>query len=380
MTMAEDRTLQVRPRAAAEVIAPYVPGRSIEEVKRDYGLNDVVKLASNENPFGPSPRAIEAAATALAGVHRYPDGASRDLREALARRHGLERENVIMGNGSDEVIMLLALAYLDSGSEAVLAAPPYSVHRTAVLVAHGKIISVQLRHHTHDLAAMAAAATERARLIMVANPHNPTGTAVTEGDLRRLAVTAPEHVVIIVDEAYYDFVDDDLRFTARDLLDRHPNVVTVRTFSKVHGLSGLRVGYGLAHSDIVSPLDRIRPPFGLNSVAQAAALAALSDSEYMARVIAETRGGRARLLEIARGHGLKAIPSQANFVLMRVGDSTAFTESLLRLGVIVRPGENLGMPGWVRVSVGTCEELDRFDAALDRVAIQSQQTGWGSDG
>jgi histidinol-phosphate aminotransferase len=384
MTMAEDsatpRGYPVQPRLGVEAIAPYVPGRSIEEVKHDYGLNDVVKLASNENPFGPSPRAVEAAAAALGGVHRYPDGASRDLRAALARHHGLERENVIMGNGSDEVITLLALAYLDEGSEAVLAVPPYSVHRTAVLVGYGKIVSVPLRHYTHDLAAMAAAVTERVRLIMVANPHNPTGTAVTEDDLRRLAAVAPERVVIIVDEAYYDFVDDDLRFTARDLLDRYPNVVTVRTFSKVHGLPGLRAGYGLAHPDIVSTLDRIRPPFGLNSVAQVAALAALSDSEYLARVVAQTREGRSRLLEIARRRGLEAIPSQANFVLMRVGDSTVFTESLLRLGVIVRPGEDLSMPGWVRVSVGTPEELDRFDAALDRVAVETQQRVWGSDG
>ena len=354
----------VRPRPDLVALEPYVPGRPAEEVKRIYGLADVVKLASNENPFGPSPHAVAAAASALPGVNSYPDGGAVALRERLAYLFGLTRDNVVVGNGSDEIILLLALAYVEPGAEAVLAVPPYSIHRTAVLTAGGVPVGVALRDHTHDLEAMAAAVTARTAIIYVANPHNPTGTAVDAAALRRFVESVPPRVLIAVDEAYYDFVDDNLRHSARDLLDAHPNVVAMRTFSKAYGLAGLRSGYGLADRRIVSMVDRIRPPFGLNSVAQAAALAALDDAEYVASVVADTRAGRVRLLEIARRHGLEAVPSQANFVLMHVGDSVGATEALLRRGVIVRPGENLGVPGWIRVSVGTSGEITRFEDAL----------------
>ncbi len=378
------RESRMRPRTALARMTPYVPGRSAEEVRRAYGLGDipVVKLASNENPFGPSPRAVEAAARALGDVSRYPDGAAAALRDRLAARFGLARENVTVGNGSDEVILLLALAYLEPGAEAVLAAPPYAIHTKAILTAGARPIAVALADDTHDLPAMADAVGDRTRVVFVTNPHNPTGTAVPAAALRELAARVPPHVLLIVDEAYHDFVDDDARHSGRDLLDLYPHVVTLRTFSKAYGLAGLRAGYALAHRDVVETLDRIRPPFGLNSMAQAAALAALDDEEHVARVVAATRQGRARLLDIARRYGLRAIPSQTNFVLMRPfpllspessgapttpDDSGPLVEGLLRRGVIVRPGENLGMPGWIRVSVGTADDLDRFEHALAAV-------------
>jgi histidinol-phosphate aminotransferase len=357
--------LEVRPREAVAGLAPYVPGRHAEAVKRQYGLDEVTKLASNENPFGPSPRAVAAARQALEGVHAYPDGASLALRDRLAEQHGLARENVVVGNGSDEIILLLALSYLEPGAEAILAAPPYSIHRTAVVASGGTPIGVPLRAYTHDLEAMAGVVTDRTGLVFIANPHNPTGTFLDAAALRRFVEALPPWVLLAVDEAYHEFVDDVLRHTARDLLDDHPNVVTMRTFSKTYGLAGLRAGYALAHPEVVATLDRIRPPFGLNAVAQAAALAALDDHEYVARVVAETRAGRERLLEIARKRGLEVVPSQANFVVMRAGDSTSLSEALLRRGVIVRPGENLGLPGWIRVSVGTADEIERFAAALE---------------
>lgn len=355
---------QAPPRPDIAALAPYVPGRPASEVKRLLGLHDVAKLASNENPFGPSPRAVEAAAQALATVHGYPDGGSVALRERLAAGFDLGRDNVMVGNGSDEIILLLALAYLEPGDEVVLAAPPYAIHRNATLIAGGRPLGVPLRDQRHDLQAMAAAVTPRTRLIFVTNPHNPTGTVVTAGELQRFAVAIPPMVLLVVDEAYHDFVDDELRYTARHLLAAHPNVVTLRTFSKAYGLAGLRAGYALAHPSIVAILDRIRPPFGLNAVAQAAALAALDDVAYVEQVVRQIRAGRVRLLEAARRHGLEAVPSQANFVLMYAGDSVGLTERLLRRGVIVRPGENLGVPGWIRVSAGTDAEIDRFDAAL----------------
>ena len=361
-------------------MAPYVPGRPADEVKVLFGLDHVVKLASNENPFGPSPRAVEAARHALAGVHSYPDGGSVALRDALAGRFSLARDNVAVGNGSDEIILLLALAYLERGDEAVLAAPPYSIHRSAVLTAGGVAVGVPLRDYVHDLDAMAAAVTARTRLIFLANPHNPTGTAVDPSHLHRFAAGMPSHALLVVDEAYLDFADDALRHSARDLLDEYPNVVTLRTFSKAYGLAGLRAGYALAHPGVVATLDRIRPPFGLNAVAQAAALAALDDVEHVAHVIAQTRAGRARLMEIARRHDCEAIPSQANFVLMNVGDSMGLAAALLRHGVIVRPGENLGVPGWIRVSVGTSPDLELFEAALDTyIRSVTPPHGWDAE-
>jgi len=357
-----------RPRLDIAALSAYVPGRAAEEVRQRYGLDDVVKLASNENPIGPSPRAVAAATAALTASNRYPDGASTALRERLAAVYRLAPANVIVGNGSDEIILLLALAYLQPGETAVMAAPPYAIHRSAVAIAGGVVAGVALKDHVHDLDAMAAAVGEGVKLVFVANPHNPTGTHFDRDALRCFAARIPAHALLVVDEAYHDYVDDAARHTARDLLDDYPNVVTLRTFSKAHGLAGLRAGYALAHEDVVGMLDRIRPPFDLNIAAQAAAQAALDDDAHVRHVARENRAGRARLMAIARRHGLTTVPSEANFVLMRVDDSLALTEALMARGVIVRPGENLGMPGWIRVSVGTSDDLDRFERAIERVA------------
>jgi len=365
--MSTEQARPGRPRPDVAALAPYVPGRPAGEARRQYGLDHVTKLASNENPFGPSPRAVAAATAALTESNRYPDGAATALRERLADLYGLERANVVVGNGSDEIILLLALAYLQPGQSAVMAAPPYAIHCSAVVTAGGAPVGVALCGHAHDLDAMVAALTDDTRLVFVANPHNPTGTHLERADLRRFAARIPLAVLLVVDEAYHDYVDDGLRHTARELLDDYPNVVTLRTFSKAHGLAGLRAGYALAHPDVVGTLDRIRPPFGVNLAAQAAALAALDDTEHVRYVARENRAGRARIMEIARRHGLETVTSETNFVLIRVGDSTAATEQLMRRGVIVRPGENLGMPGWIRVSVGTREDLDRFEQALSEV-------------
>jgi histidinol-phosphate aminotransferase len=358
-----------RPRPDIAALSAYVPGRSAEDVRRRYGLDEdeVVKLASNENPFGPSPRAVAAATAALTMSNRYPDGASTALRERLGAVYALAPDNVIVGNGSDEMILLLALAYLRSGDTAVMAAPPYAIHRNAVVIAGGIVSGLALKDHVHDLDAMAAAVGADTKLVFVANPHNPTGTHLERDVLRHFAAQIPAHVLLVVDEAYHDYVDDAVRHTARDLLDDYPNVVTLRTFSKAHGLAGLRAGYALAHEDVVGILDRIRPPFDLNIAAQAAALAALDDDAHVRHVARENRAGRARLRAIARCHGLTTVPSETNFVLMQVDDSVALTEALMARGVIVRPGENLGMPGWIRVSVGTSDDLDRFERAMDSV-------------
>jgi len=374
MTIVEDNksdgVLGVRPRAFVAGLAPYVPGRPAAEVQQVYNLDAVVKLASNENPFGPSPLAIAAAMAAVSGVNSYPDGAATALRDRVGALYGRDRHSIVVGNGSDEVILLLALAYVGPGDEAVLAAPPYAIHRRAVLTAGGTPVSVPLRHDVHDLETMAAAMTDRTRLVFVANPHNPTGTIVTRAALHAFAARVPSTALLVVDEAYHDYVDADLRFTAADFLADFPNVVTLRTFSKAHGLAGLRVGYGVAHPAVVATLDRIRPAFGLNAVAQVAALAALDDLAHVAHTVEATRLGRARLARIATVHGLAVVSSQANFMLLQVGDSMAVAEALLQRGLIVRPGENLGAPGWIRVSVGTDDDMERFGTALAAVLAE----------
>ena len=362
-----------RPRPDIAALSAYVPGRSAAEVRRRYGVDEVVKLASNENPFGPSPHAIAAATTALAASNRYPDGASTALRERLAAVYRLAPANVIVGNGSDELILLLALAYLQPGETAVMAAPPYAILRSAVAIAGGAVAGVALKDYVHDLDAMADAVGEDTKLVFVANPHNPTGTHLGRDVLRRFAARIPTHVLLVVDEAYHDYVDDAVRHTARDLLGDYPNVVTLRTFSKAHGLAGLRAGYALAHENVVGTLDRIRPPFDLNIAAQAAALAALDDDAHVRHVARENRAGRARLIAIARRHGLTTVPSETNFVLIQVDDSAALTEALMARGVIVRPGGNLGMPGWIRVSVGTNDDLDRFERAMELVGSRKSE-------
>src|SRR5205085_9740018 len=283
--MTSIKELGVRPRADVVAMAPYVPGRPADEVKAQFGLNRVVKLASNENPFGPSPRAGEAARHALAGVASYPDGGAVALRDALAGRFDLARDNVAVGNGSDEIILLLALAYLERGDDAVLAVPPYSIHRSAVLTAGGVAVGVPLHDYVHDLDAMAAAVTARTRLIFLANPHNPTGTAIAPSHLHRFIAGMPSHALLVVDEAYLDFVDDALRRSARVLLDEYPNVVTLRTFSKVYGLAGLRAGHALVHPGVLMTCDRILPPYGFNPVVQAAVPAAWHRLEHVAHLV-----------------------------------------------------------------------------------------------
>ncbi len=356
-----------RPRPDIATLSAYVPGRSAAEVRRRYRVDEVVKLASNENPFGPSPRAVAAATAALAASNRYPDGGATALRARLAAVYHLAPANVIVGNGSDEIILLLALAYLRPGETAVMAAPPYAIHRSAVTIAGGVVAGVALADHVHDLDAMTAAVGADTKLVFVTNPHNPTGTHLDRDVLRRFAAHIPARTLLVVDEAYHDYVDDAVRHTARDLLGDYPNVVTLRTFSKAHGLAGLRAGYALAHKDVVGTLDRIRPPFDLNIAAQAAALAALDDEAHVRHVARENRAGRARLMAIARRHGLTTVPSETNFVLIQADASVTLTEALMARGVIVRPGENLGMPGWIRVSVGTNDDLDRFEEAMDDV-------------
>lgn len=350
-------------RRAVREMKPYVPGKPIEDVQRELGLVDVVKLASNESPIGPSPRAVRAAAEALAKSHLYPEPTSRALREALARRWGTRPEGVLVGNGSDEVFRLLAETYLEPGDAVVAPTPSFSVYKMVAQLAGARCVEVPLTGFDHDLPAMAHAAQE-ARLVFVCSPNNPTGTAFSASAFEDFMGRVPGSCIVVLDEAYAEF-NDDPAFDARAWLGRWRNLVVSRTFSKAYGLAGLRLGYAFADPDLLAPLFTTRDPFGVNRAAQEAGLAALDDEEHLRRTRDVVREGRRVLTEGFGALGLDAVPSRANFILVHVGpDAKAVAERLLRVGFVVRYTASFGLPEHFRVSVGTEDQNRRFLDAL----------------
>ena len=358
--------LKVHPDIAS--LVPYVPGKPVEELERELGIAKAVKLASNENPLGPSPKALAVIAEAAATVNRYPDGGAHRLRTALADRWKVSLDQVIPGNGSDEIIGLLAQAFLSPGNEAVMADQTFVIYKMAVTAVHGVPVIVPLKDWRHDLSAMAEAVTDRTRLLFLCNPNNPTGTMVTAAEVDALMARLPEQVIAVFDEAYYEYVQsrdfpDSLRY-----VQQGRNAIVLRTFSKIYGLAGLRIGYGLTTGEIAGYLNRVRPPFNANSLAQRAALAALSDEEHVSRSRALNQSEMARVRTGLAGLGFQAVPSEANFLYFDVGrDGRTVFEALLREGVIVRHIEGSRL----RVTIGLPEENARFLQALKKVLTNS---------
>ncbi len=334
-------------------LVAYEPGKPIEEVARERGLNpeDIIKLASNENPLGPSPKAVAAMQAAVQDVHIYPDGASWKLRSALADKFGLEIGNLILGCGSNEVIEFIGHAFLQPGDNIITAKHAFLVYKLMAKVFGAETIEVDDPGYVHDLDAMAAAITPRTKEIFIANPNNPTGTLVSQEAIDRFMAKVPEHVVVVFDEAYYEFLDnppDTLKYVREGR-----NVVILRTFSKIQGLAGTRVGYGIANKELIDILQRTRQPFNVNSIAQAGALAGLLDQEHQDKTKAITDAGRTYLQAEFAALGLEYIPSHANFVLVRVGDGNAVFKAMMDQGVIVRAMAAYKLPEWVRISIGT---------------------------
>jgi histidinol-phosphate aminotransferase len=347
-------------------LVPYQPGRPIEEVEREYGVRDSIKLASNENPLGPSPKAVAALRQALSGVHRYPDGGGFYLKKKLAARLGVGADQVSLGNGSNEILELLARSFLRPGQDAVMSEQAFVVYASVVQAAAGIPRAVALKDFTHDLEAILAAVRKSTRLVFLGNPNNPTGTIYRREAFERFLERIPRDVVVVADDAYAEYVEDPGYPRTLDYLAPDRLLVALRTFSKIYGLAGLRIGYGVGPVEIVAALERIRQPFNVNSLAQVAALAALDDHEHVERSRKANREG-IRFLEGEFGRlGLAFVPSQANFVLVRVGDGAAVGDVLLRDGVIVRPVAGYGFPEYVRVTVGTAEENRRFVSALEK--------------
>ncbi len=350
-------------------INPYVPGKPIEEVKRELGIDDVVKLASNENLFGASPRVIEAIKTAAESVNFYPDGDCYYLREAIAKKFGVKQGNVVAGSGVDELIRLLCVSVLGPGDEALFADPSFVMYRISSMVAGASLVSVPLKDdYMHDIPAMLSRVTDKTKIFFVCNPNNPTGTIVKKDDVALLMKEIPDHVLVVFDEAYYEFVEDKEYPQTMEYFREGREIVVFRTFSKIHGLAGLRVGYGFMSEGLSGVINRVRNPFNVNSLAQAAALAALDEDKNAGRVAELTWRGKKQLYKEFDRMGLKYAVSEANFVLVDVGrDSQQVFGDLLNKGVIVRPGKFLGFPTCLRVTIGGESDNERFIAALEEV-------------
>lgn len=348
-----------------ESLVPYPPGKPLEELEREYGITGSIKLASNENSLGPSPRAVVAISEALTNLHRYPDGSCYYLANRLAEKLGVEPSEIVFGNGSNEIIELLINTFLAPGDEVITSHPTFLVYQKKVQAANGVNRVLPLKKMRHDLDAILLAITDRTRLIFLDNPNNPTGTVFTAKEFESFLQKVPDHVIVALDEAYVDFTDPAVRLDARKYLHETTPVVALRTFSKAYGLAGLRIGYGLMRSEIADYVHRVRQPFNVNQPAQIGALAALEDDEHYRKTLEMTQTGIQWLQQKVKDLGCLPFPTQTNFFLIDVrGDGKKVYEKMLSKGVIIRPMHAYGYPNYIRITVGLPEENERFIKAL----------------
>ncbi len=355
-----------------KTLPTYQPGRPIEEVARELGLPaaDIIKLASNENPFGPSPLAVAAMQNAVAGVNLYPDGNAFYLKQKLAAKLGVEPANLVLGNGSNEIIEFVGHALLTPGAEVVVSQYCFAVYPIVTKLFGANLIIVLAKNYGHDLSAMLRAITPRTRIVFVANPNNPTGTLAPREEVIRFVNEVPDDVLLVMDEAYIEFMQDPLDLVSLVRLGTRPNLFLMRTFSKIYGLAGLRIGYGIGNPEFIAALEKIRQPFNLNLLAQTAALAALDDTEHVRKTRANNFAGLDFFAKAFRELEHEFIPSHANFILVRVGNGQRVFEVLQKQGVIVRPMGGYQLPEWIRISIGTPPENERCLAALKSVLGQ----------
>ena len=355
-------------REGVENLVPYPPGKPIEELERELGIKGSIKLASNENPLGPSPMAAQAIMDKVHGLHRYPDGSGYYLKNKLSEKFGLPMSRIILGNGSDELIDLIARTFLSPGEHVVQSYPAFLVYETVVKAAGGELTAVPLSDFRIDLDGIADAVTPRTKIIFLTNPNNPTGAAFSRDEMVGFLKKIPENVIVALDEAYIEFVSDGKVAQGLDLLSLHPLLVVLRTFSKLYGLAGLRIGYGFASSDVIDFMNRVRLPFNANSLAQAAAIAALDDAEFVSRTLEVVREGLAYLYQNLQDMGLEYLPTQTNFFLIKVPrKGKEIYERMLKQGVIVRAMDSYGLADYIRINVGLPEENERFIRTLKAI-------------
>jgi len=351
-----------------ERLIPYPPGKPIEELERELGIFGSIKLASNENPLGPSPLAVQAIQKSLRSLHRYPDGRGFYLKEKLADIFGLPENKIIIGNGSNELIELVIRTFLNTNEEVIQAIPTFLVYEKMVTGAGAKIISIPLSDFKVDLEAIKAAISQKTKIIFINNPNNPTGSALSMDEVSAFLESIPSDVIVVMDEAYMDFVTDENVAKGLDLLKTYPSIIVLRTFSKLYGLAGLRIGYGFSSEKIIDYMNRVRQPFNVNSLAQVGAAAALDDVEFVSKTLATVRDGLSYLHGELDKIGLDYLPTQTNFFLIKVpmGGKRLY-ELMLKQGVIIRAMDSYGLKEYVRINVGLPEENERFIETLKKV-------------
>lgn len=366
------RTLKIEKIARKNIlkIASYVPGKSIEEVQKEYGSKRWVKLASNENILGPSPKALRAIQKELSKIHFYPEGPCSLLRQAIAQQFSLPEERIVISNGADNLILMIGCAFVNEGDEVIMADPTFTVYTNVTQIMGGKVIRVRLKEFTHDLRGMLERVTRKTKLIFICNPNNPTGTTVNRKLFEDFLSVLPERVIVILDEAYGEFVEDPSSPRGLDYVGKK-QLILLRTFSKVYGLAGLRIGYALGREDLIHCLYQVRDPFPVHRLAQVAAVAALKDKRHAQKTIRMVSEGRKFLYQELERIGLAYVPSQANFIFIDFNrDSEEVFRALLREGIIIRPGKAWGFPTFARVTIGRMEENRRFIRALDKIYLR----------
>jgi histidinol-phosphate aminotransferase len=346
---------------ALKTLPTYLPGRPIEEVARELNLpaNEIIKLASNENPLGPSPLALAAMQKVLANLNLYPDGNAFCLKQKLAEKLGVMPANLILGNGSNEIIEFIGHAYFAPGVDVIVSQFCFAIYPLVAKLFGANVVTVPAKNHGHDLPAMLKAITPRTRVIFVANPNNPTGTLAPREEVVRLVNEVPDHVLLVMDEAYIEFLNDAVDLVSLIRLGVRGNLILMRTFSKIFGLAGLRLGYGIGHPDLTAALEKTRQPFNINSIVQAGAIAALDDAEHMRKTRENNARGLVFFERAFRELKLEYVPSAANFILVRVGEGQKIFDAMQKMGVIVRPMGGYQLPEWIRISVGTSKENER---------------------
>jgi len=355
-------------RKGISELEAYVPGKSLEEVQAELGLTQIAGMAFNENPCGPSPKALAAIERELKNVHLYPEGPCTGLRRKMSHQLGIDEDMITISNGADNAILLVGSAFISEGEEIIMADPTFSVYKTVSKIMGGRPISVKAKNHVHDLEGMRKRIGERTKLVFVCNPNNPTGTIVDTHELDRFLSQIPEKVVVVLDEAYIEFVSEPGYPTGIDYAKQGYNVVSLRTFSKLYGLAGMRVGYAVGRSDLIGALNKVREPFPVSRLAQAAALGALDDEAFRERVLIHNREAKAYLCKEFERMGLSYVPSHTNFVFVDLKrDSREVSQSLLKEGIIIRPGHLWDFPNFARVTVGPMEDNRRFISALKRI-------------
>ncbi len=353
-------------------LQPYQPGKPLEELEREYGIQHAVKLASNENPLGPGKKALAAIARELPALSRYPDGNGFSLKKALSKKHGVSIDQLTLGNGSNDILEFLARAFIASGDEVIFSEHAFAVYPLVTQAVGGRAIVVTAKNFGYDLDAIAAAVGDKTRLIFIANPNNPTGTWLTEQTLRDFLKKIPAQVLVVLDEAYYDYaIDPALKAcgytSVMGWIQEYANLVVTRTFSKAYGLAGLRIGYSVSHAEVADILNRVRQPFNTNALALTAAEAALNDEEHLQQSLKINAEGMQVLTQAFEQLGLDYIPSVGNFICVKVGEAGPVYEALLCAGMIVRPVTNYGLPEYLRISIGRADENARFLDALKKI-------------